>query len=124
MAAAKPAFLITIDTEGDDLWSHPARVTTRNAQFLPRFQSLCEDYGLKPTYLVNYEMVTSHTFVRFGRDVVNRGVAEIGMHLHAWDSPPPHNLTGDDLRQQPYLIEYPTEMMRKKIMHMTDLLAI
>ena len=27
-----PAFLVTIDTEGDDLWSHPAQVSTRNAR--------------------------------------------------------------------------------------------
>src|SRR5260221_5881140 len=64
--------LITIDTEGDDLWSRPREITTRNARFLPRFQSLCERYRLKPVYLANYEMAMSDAFVEFARDVVAR----------------------------------------------------
>ncbi len=35
-----PRFLITIDTEGDNLWSLPREITTSNAKFLPRFQNL------------------------------------------------------------------------------------
>jgi hypothetical protein len=33
-------FIITIDTEGDDLWGRPREITTHNAKHLPRFQSL------------------------------------------------------------------------------------
>src|SRR5512144_2975448 len=51
--AGSPSFLITIDTEGDNLWSRPREITTGNARYLPRFQALCEKYGLKPTYLTN-----------------------------------------------------------------------
>ena len=58
----RPAFLITIDTEGDNLWSRPRTMTTRNAEYLPRFQELCETYGLKPTYLTNWEMTNSPAF--------------------------------------------------------------
>lgn len=39
----KPAFLITIDTEGDNLWQNHDRITTENTRFLPRFQALCEN---------------------------------------------------------------------------------
>ena len=69
-ADQKPAFLITIDTEGDDLWSRPREITTRNAEFLPRFQQLCERYGFKPTWLVDYEMACCPVFGEFGRDVL------------------------------------------------------
>src|SRR5438034_5344383 len=51
-----PAFLVTIDTEGDNLWSKPRTLTIRNAQYLPPFQALCEKYGLRPTYLTNWEI--------------------------------------------------------------------
>lgn len=51
-----PAFLITIDTEGDNLWQKHDSITTENARYLPRFQQLCEKYGFKPVYLTNYEM--------------------------------------------------------------------
>ena len=118
MSDRKPSFLISIDTEGDNLWSIPAEVTTENARFLPRFQSLCERFGLKPTWLTNYEMAESPVFCEFGRDVLRRGAGEIGMHLHAWDSPP--LMPGP--KGQAYLIEFPEDVMREKVAFMTTLL--
>jgi len=115
-------FIITVDTEGDNLWSKPYRITTRNAYYLPRFQALCERFGFKPVYLANYEMAMCDAFVEFGRDVAERGAGEIGMHLHAWNSPPLVQLTDDDFRHQPYLTEYPEQVMREKIRFMTRLL--
>ncbi|WP_025902416.1 polysaccharide deacetylase family protein [Tatumella sp. UCD-D_suzukii] len=118
----KPAFLITIDTEGDNLWSNHKKITTENSAYLPRFQSLCEKYGFKPTWLTNYEMATDSAYVEFANDVITRGVGEIGMHLHAWNSPPEYQLTDDDWKHQPYLIEYPENIIKSKIGFMTDLL--
>src|SRR5512145_3376432 len=117
-----PAFLITVDTEGDDLWSQPGKITTKNARFLPRFQSLCEKYGFRPSWLVNYEMAECPEFVEFARDFLRRETGEVGMHLHGWNSPPIRPLTDDDYRHQPYLFEYPEPVMREKIHVMTDLL--
>jgi hypothetical protein len=122
LTAGAPSFLITIDTEGDNLWASPQEITTRNARHLPRFQSLCERYGYKPTYLTNYEMAMDGFFADFGRDAIRRGTAEIGMHLHAWNSPPIVPLTTDDFRYCPYLIEYPEPIMDEKIAFMTNLL--
>jgi hypothetical protein len=115
-------FIITIDTEGDDLWGKPREITTRNAEYLPRFQALCERFGFKPVYLTNYEMAMSNVFVEFARDVLARGAGEVGMHLHAWNSPPLVPLTSDDFRHQPYLIEYPDPVMKEKIKVVTRLL--
>lgn len=118
----KPAFLITIDTEGDNLWRNRQTITTRNTLFLPRFQALCEKYGFKPTWLTNYEMASDPAYVEFARDVIQRGQGEVGMHLHAWNSPPAAPLTDDDWRWQPYLIEYPDNLLREKVIFMTELL--
>ncbi|WP_130832720.1 polysaccharide deacetylase family protein [[Erwinia] mediterraneensis] len=118
----KAAFLITIDTEGDNLWRNHRSITTHNTRYLPRFQSLCEKYGFKPTWLTNYEMASDPAYVEFARDVIARGQGEVGMHLHAWNSPPEKPLTDDDWRWQPYLIEYPDEVLREKVRFMTDLL--
>lgn len=117
-----PHFLITIDTEGDNLWAKPRDIETRNSAYLPRFQSLCEKHGFKPTYLTNYEMAKDGFFVEFAKDTLARGLAEVGMHLHAWNSPPITPLTHDDYTCQPYLIEYPEPVMRDKVRFMTDLL--
>ena len=64
----------------------------------------------------------SDVFVAFGRDIVSRGAGEIGMHLHAWNSPPLVPLTSDDFRFQPYLIEYPEPVMKEKIRTLTRVL--
>src|SRR6266487_4602168 len=80
---SKTPFIITIDTEGDDLWARPREITTRNAEYLPRFQSLCERFGFKPVYLTNYEMAMSDVFVEFARDVLARGAGEVGMRFLA-----------------------------------------
>lgn len=117
-----PAFLITIDTEGDNLWQNHDSITTENARYLPRFQALCEKYGFKPVYLTNYEMAIDPFYIDFAREVIAKGTGEVGMHLHAWNSPPLEPLTDDDWRYKPYLIEYATGMMRQKVEYMTHLL--
>ena len=114
------AVLITIDTEGDNLWAQPRTVTTRNADFLARFQNPCERYGLKPTWLANWEMAHSPVFCEMAADALRRGTAEVGMHLHAWNTPPLEPITEDDFRLQPLLIQYPTHLMREKILRTTD----
>jgi hypothetical protein len=119
----EPALLITIDTEGDNLWARPRSITTENARWLPRFQALCARHGLKPTYLTNHEMAVCPGFVAFGREVLRDRSGEIGMHLHAWNSPPLDTpLTGDDHAHHPPLIAYPADVLRAKVDHMTDLL--
>ncbi len=60
-----PSFIITMDTEGDDLWSRPRTVTTRNAAWLPAFQQLAERCGFRPTWLVNWEMAHTPACVEF-----------------------------------------------------------
>jgi len=118
----RPAFLITIDVEGDNLWAKPRVVTTRNAGFLPRFQSLCEGFGLRPTYLVDHDMARAPALQEFAHDLLRRRVAEIGMHLHAWTTPPLVPLTADDLRSQPYLMEYSRRVIEDKVAVMTAVL--
>lgn len=118
----KPAFLITIDTEGDNLWENHDRISTENTRFLPRFQELCEKYSFKPVYLTNYEMVMDSGYVEFARDVIARGAGEVGMHLHAWNSPPLTPLTDNDWRHKPYLVEYPADQIRAKVDYMTKML--
>lgn len=116
-------FLITIDTEGDNLWNFKIgnTITTENTVFLNRFQSLCEEYGFKPVWLTNHEMISAPRYVSFIADVEARHVGEIGMHLHAWNNPPIYNLPVET-EHLPYLIEYPIEIMEEKISLLTELI--
>jgi hypothetical protein len=117
-----PFFIMTIDTEGDNFWAKPDAITTENAAYLPRFQLLCEQYGVKPVYLTAYEMATCAAYCDFARDALRRHTAEVGMHLHAWNTPPAFPLTDNDARSQPYLIEYPAEIIEQKVAYLTALL--
>ena len=67
-------------------------------------------------------MFSDKSFVSLAQKELSQGRAEVGMHLHAWNSPPMYNLTSDDFAKQPLLIEYPTEVMKAKIEFMTRLL--
>lgn len=121
-------FIISIDTEGDNLWdwSTGKPITTNNAKYLPRFQNLCEKYGFKPTYLTNYEMANDPFFIETFSKAREENRCEIGMHLHAFFSPPDeYCLTerSDCAGKQAYLIEFPPEVMEAKISFMTDLIA-
>ena len=120
-------FLISIDTEGDNLWDYKPgdKITTKNTDYLLRFQNLCDRYGFKPTYLTNYEMANDPHFVETFKPVAEGNRCEIGMHLHAWNSPPDYTLTprDDGLYGSAYLIEYPLDIMEQKIACMTDLIT-
>lgn len=119
-------FLISIDTEGDNLWEwHVGEpITTENAKFLPRFQELCEKYGFKPTYLTNYEMAKDPFFASYFKKKTEEKFCEIGMHLHAWNSPPNHDLAirKDIPAGAPFITEYPSEIVEEKVCFLTDLL--
>ena len=116
-------FLITIDTEGDNLWDwKPGKeIRTKNVQYLSSFQNLCEEYGFKPVWLSNYEMLNDPLYVDFICSRVEKGCAELGMHLHAWNTPPEYDLKGD-AKGASYLIEYPKDVMEAKVATMTELI--
>ena len=108
----KKHFIITVDTEGHNLWNYREgeSIETQNADYIPRFQHLCEKYGFKPVYLTNYEMALSDSFVNSAKEWLSKGTCEIGVHLHAWNNPPYYKLSGP-YNGNPYLIEYPTDVM-------------
>jgi hypothetical protein len=115
--------LITIDTEGDNAWAKQGREnSTRNARYLPRFQEICDHYGFKPTYLVSYEMARDPFFIEFGLDALHRNRCEIGLHPHPWNMPPAFSVTSDDMKFHPYMIEYPSAIIKEKVRILTDLL--
>ncbi|WP_207655574.1 hypothetical protein [Desulfocucumis palustris] len=60
-------------------------------------------------------------YVEYMRDRLAQDACEVGMHLHAWYSPPEYPLKKIN-QERDYLIEYPPEIMEEKIKVMTDLL--
>lgn len=119
----KKKFIITMDTEGDNLWKWKQGdpIITENTRYLNRFQNLCNGFGFKPVWLSNYEMLSDSRFVDFICRVEEDGTGELGMHLHAWNTPPEFALKNEK-GGAPYLIEYPEWMMEEKICTMTEII--
>lgn len=115
-------FIITIDTEGDNLWNWKDgdEIATENVKYLQRFQDLCSDYGFKPVWLSNWEMINDSSFVDFINKNLDKKACELGMHLHAWNTPPYYQLPKNKKSGAPYLIEYPKDIMEQKIAAMTE----
>lgn len=124
----KKYFIITVDTEGDSLWrpvitpNGMREITVKNTEYIERFQLLCEKYGFMPTYLVSYEMAVAETFVRMAKQWQKQERCEIGMHMHAWNTPPIYELKYKRGSHNPYACEYPHKIMWKKLKFMTNLL--
>ena len=121
-------FIITIDTEGDNIWKRVTtqygmrEITVENAKYIERFQSLCDKYSFVPTYLVNYEMANAEPFVSLAKEWVRDGHCEIGMHMHAWNTPPIYNLPFNRKGHNPFAGEYPRKVLFQKMQVMTDVL--
>ena len=116
-------FLITVDTEGDNLWSwrNGDVITTENSLYIPRFQSLCEKYSFIPTYLTNFEMACDMRWVKFANQKIAENKCEVGMHIHAWNTPPYYEVK-DLYGGNPYITEYPISIMNEKIENLSSLL--
>lgn len=126
----KKSFIITVDTEGDNLWNWKPGdiITTENGKYVDRFQELCDRFGFKPVYLTNYEMANDDNFISKLIHWEAEDRCEIGIHLHAWNTPPFVNLCNTvnyngGGRNQDYLIEYSEQIMRDKFKILFDILC-
>jgi len=119
MSAKQPAILVGVDTEADDQWSRGGRdrLTVRNAERLPALQALCEEYGVRPTYVVTHEMATREESRGVLRDLAGSGRCEIGAHLHPWSSPP---FRTEDLAAHTYPHNLPPELLERQLTELTQ----
>src|SRR5437763_1479209 len=83
-----PLFLIvSVDTEEDN-W-RPCRdgVTIENIRELPRLDALFQRLGVRATYFTTYQVAIRDWAAATLRQLRGGG-AEIGAHLHPWNTPP------------------------------------
>ncbi|HEU0106153.1 MAG TPA: polysaccharide deacetylase family protein [Vicinamibacteria bacterium] len=118
MSARPPAVLVGIDTEADDQWSARGRqeMGVRNAARLPALQALFEEFGVRPTYVVTWEMATRPESAAVLRDLARTGRCEIGTHLHPWSSPP---FRPEDLAAHTYPHNLPEELLDRQLRELT-----
>lgn len=118
-----PDFLITIDTEADNEWDLTAERSFANIARLRELQDLCDRHGVKPTYLVAYDVIQDGPSRELLQQLAAEGNCEIGAHLHAWSTPPDHELMPGIFRHNPYLHEFPPHVQEEKLGNLTRALA-
>jgi len=113
-------FVVTIDTEADNEWECQAEPTYENIQALPAFQELCDEYGVRPTYLLTYDVAGDKDSLSVLRRLSEDGNCEIGAHTHGWRTPPFYPPLDSNTLCQAYLYEYPHNIQADKVATLTD----
>lgn len=115
-------FILTIDTEADNQWNHGRILDTQNIKYLPRFQSLCNRFNIKPTYLVTSEICADPIAQDLLTHFISQNAAEVGAHLHVWSTPPFKSDEGYTLNDSnhPFANELSKEFISEKIRILTD----
>lgn len=111
--------VLTIDTEPDDAWKNHLDPSVANVQELRRLQELLDKYGAKVTCLVTYRVIQNEAAVAVLRELVEKGGAEIGAHLHPWETPP-FMESGLDIQYAIYPHELPLHIFAQKLERLTE----
>lgn len=88
---AKPVLLVVVDTEEEFDWSQPfdrRNVGVTHMRSIERFQRVCDEFGVRPVYVVDHPIATQATAFEPLRAFQDGKRCEIGAHLHPWVCPP------------------------------------
>ncbi len=80
--------IVSIDTEEDNWYRSRDGVAVRNIRQLARLAGFFDRLGVRPTYLVSHQVAIQPCAVEILRGLCATGSAEIGAHLHPWNTPP------------------------------------
>jgi hypothetical protein len=115
-----PTLIITVDTEEEFDWNAPPHTANRSvahAGELSRLQNLFEEYGARPTYVVDHPIATTESSVNVLKGFLDRGMCEIGAHLHPWVNPP---IEEEVCPKNTYLCNLPPALREEKLGVLTD----
>lgn len=119
-ALGSPRFILTVDTEEEFDWGAPfarSGYGTEHLKAIPRFQNMCDEFGIRPSYLIDYPITED----AYGADLLggyaNDGRAEIGVQLHPWVNPPFEEAV---TTQHSYACNLPESLERAKLTHLYD----
>jgi hypothetical protein len=91
-AGERPVLIVIVDTEEEFAWDRPfnrsSTGTTSIAGQPLMHEQVFDKFGIVPTYVCDYPVVTTAASVATLRALMNEGRCEIGAHLHPWVSPP------------------------------------
>jgi hypothetical protein len=114
------ALLVTVDTEEEFDWAGVGvsqAWSMKHAAHLGWFQELCESFGVRPTYVIDYPFATTPESIAALRGPHDRGACEIGAHPHPWVNPP---IREELTVRNTYLSNLPADLQQEKVAALTD----
>ena len=112
---AEVHFVMTIDTEEEWDWKGDLpkeNFSVTNTNKIPKFQAFCNDLGVKPTYLIDYAIVTDKNSVNYLKKPYESGWCEIGGHLHPWCTPP---VKEEINTRNSHIVNLPPDLVKRKL---------
>ncbi|MCB2100917.1 MAG: polysaccharide deacetylase family protein [Rhodobacterales bacterium] len=114
-----PLLSVVIDTEEEFDWSKPMdRKATgvTSMRFQERAQAIFADYGVVPTYVVDYAVASQPDGYTPLREFLADGACVIGTHLHPWVNPPDDE---DVVNRNTYPGNLPADLEAEKLRVLT-----
>jgi hypothetical protein len=115
-----PLLLVVVDTEEEFDWSAPfdrANTSVRTMASIGTFQSLCDEFGVVPTYVIDQAIAAQPAGYELLAQYHADGRANIGAHLHAWVTPP---FEEDVNSRNSFQGNLPRSLERAKLAHLTE----
>ncbi|MCH2187514.1 polysaccharide deacetylase family protein, partial [Myxococcota bacterium] len=112
--------LVSVDTEEDNWAATRKTATVENIRALPKAHESMTALGLRPTYFVNYPVVSTDWSGDIIRTLHCSGRCEVGAHLHPWNTPP---LEESFTPENTMMKNLPAKLQRKKLQVLTQAIA-
>ncbi len=91
LTEGRPLLCVIVDTEEEFDWSKPLSRANRSVATIPaqaRAQDVFAEFGIVPTYVVDYPVAADPEAAGFLRACRDAGACAIGAHCHPWVNPP------------------------------------
>ena len=108
--------IVSIDTEEDNWHRTRSGVTVENTGELRGLAAFFDRLGVRPTYFTSYQVAIDPRAAETLREVSAGGRAEIGAHLHPWNTPP---LDEAFVPRNSMLKNLPADLQRAKLGRLT-----
>jgi len=107
--------VVTIDVEEEGLFQdryEPKAVSVDNVRHLARLDGVVRHWGIRPTLLVTHAVASHRPHHEVLLNLRDRWGAEIGAHLHHWNTPPLESLPHPDPVPSELI---PTRLLQEKM---------
>ncbi len=111
--------LVTVDTEEDNWFPARDGVTNANIPGLMRLQAVLDNYKLRPTLLTTWQVARDPRAMEVVLRLRDERGAEIGAHLHPWNTPPLDEAFGPETFG---LRRLPADLQARKLTSLTEAL--